>query len=421
MKINIIFTNKKQQLIFWIYIICLGISYILFTFSQINNRGIFEYIGIDFRLWYSTGQIIKDYEIASVYDLSKQSTYQKVIYDEYAIYNEAYSIPFFPLRLPYLPIFIIPFRLLTLFPILKAFIYWEIVNGLITFLYLLLWLRRLECCDNLLILFMVGYFSIYNFLNLIFSQVNLIILIAIGESIVAIKRNQGFLAGVWLSLCFIKPQCIFPLLPISMLIYKRYRFVMGFTFGGIVLIICSIMFGGFRSMYLMMNLYKDWPNYMGTSGMTWKALSENLVQRGLSPNASNAIGLLIVFAILLAWRRIIQQTKLVNDYHSLGIVYGTNLVAQFICFPYGNIHNALPLLIIWYILIIKTHKNKFIFINFVTWSLFPALIFLVSTLISVGLAHDVLGLLVLFIHVYTLHLFLTIKKSSRTSIDHYEC
>mgnify|MGYP005846635025 CR=1 FL=1 len=403
--------SKAKGLIWRLPVIIVLSGYLIFTIYQIRYRGLFEYIGIDIRLWYATGLIAKEREIWQVYDLSCQSTIQKMIYEQYSKFSPKYSMQFFPLRFGYLPIYILLFKWITDYPIISAFILWTALNVFGTAIYISIWIMRLKFTENAGLMFFFGFFSIYSFLNIIFGQINLLLLVLIGEMFHALESRRDFIAGMLLSFCLVKPQLILPLFPIVVIILRRKNLFLGLLSGTTIVLVVSFMMGGFQSAVGMINIYKNWPSDLNTSGMTWKALVMQLEFMGFSPYMSLSIGIGIVVITIMAWGKIIfvcKNEKNVND--NLDIVFGSTLLTQFIISPYGNVHMALPLIVFWYKLFIRKSKQIYIYF-FLLWSMLSALVFLIISIKSVGFAHDMLGRLSLVSHILMLLNYLDLVKT----------
>jgi len=403
--------TSKAKGVFWVLLTLIVLSgYIMFTISQIRYRGLFEYIGIDFRLWYATGLISKERDLWDIYDLSYQSTYQKIIFEQYSKFSSEYSMQFFPLRFGYLPIYVVLFKWITDYPIVFAFILWGALNAFGTAIYLSIWIMRVKPTDRAFLVFCLGFCSIYSYLNLIFGQINLLLLVLIGETLHALESKRDFIAGILLSLCLIKPQIILPLFPIVAILLRRKNFFLGLLTGMIIVLVVSFMIGGFQSAINLFSIYKTWPPDLNTSGMTWKALVMQLEYMGLNPYISLIIGIGIVLVSFIAWGKIVfvlEKERDIND--NLDIVFGSTILTQFIISPYGNVHMALPLIVFWYKLLNRKRKQIYLY-SFLLWSMISALVFLILATKSVGFAHDILGRLSLVSHILMLLNYLDLLK-----------
>jgi hypothetical protein len=395
-----------KYFLFTFLLISISLGYYLFLNQQINHRGFFEYVGVDFRVLYASGQIIRDKGMDAVYDIGLQEIYQDKLYKQFARYSSNLSIPFFPLRMPYLPVFVLPAILLTYLPPFISYLLYMFFNFFITTIYLLLWLRRLNHFKYNYVIIFVYLLSIYNFLNILFCQVNLILLISIGETLYLLRNQRAIFAGLVLALCWIKPQSILPLLPLSALILGHYRFITGFIIGSMIIWIGNFYLGGSYFLEKLINVLITWPQDLGTSGMTWRALTMHLEILGLPTPVAWIIGLSLVVIVIYTWfTGILKLKNQTYRQNSEEIEFGSTLVAQDIISIYGNVYMTIPIIIPLYILAAKPKFRLISIHKLVIWSLFPTIIFLLLTILSVGIAHDILGRVTLAINLYLLSFF----------------
>src|SRR3990172_6366049 len=88
-------------------LVALLFTYLLIFAANLKVLGIFNYVGIDFRTFYSSAQIATVEGFAKVYDLHIQEKYQLQIFKDYA--KDYTAIPYETVPTPYFPIFIVPF------------------------------------------------------------------------------------------------------------------------------------------------------------------------------------------------------------------------------------------------------------------------------------------------------------------------
>jgi len=102
----------------------LSLGFLFFIFQVISDRGFFEYLGIDFRVWWSTSHVIHEYGIDQIYGLDLLKNFQQNLYFTYAKQGETY-IPFLTLPFAYPPVFALPLTWVRSFkdPVL-CFIFW---------------------------------------------------------------------------------------------------------------------------------------------------------------------------------------------------------------------------------------------------------------------------------------------------------
>jgi len=373
------------------------LSYIPFAWQQVTLRGLFEYVGIDFRLFYASGQIWRDHGVAAIYDPAIQAAHQKPLYETFSRYVEGLSLPFWPLCLC---IYVLPFVGVSLLPSVTAFVVWDVINGIGVLGYLFLWTKRLKLPPaEAFPLGAILFLSAANFTNLLFGQVNVFLLVAVGEAVFHLMRGRAFQAGLWLALGWVKPQMI--LLIVLVLVLKRNRgFAFGFLSGSILVGLLSFFLGGIEGFEGVLNTLLHWPGVLRTSGITWISLVDNLRMKGLASVLAWLIGLWIALTALWAWYQTTPSSRLPE---TLPLFFLSTLAAEAILMPHGNTYMALALGIPWLVFIAQfAHRSQYWWV-LILWSLVPGLLFITTTqAISVGRAHDVLGLFMLLAHLLTL-------------------
>jgi hypothetical protein len=281
----------------WIPIILLIMGYTVFIVRNVSDRGLFEYVGIDYRLWYSSGMIARYHGFSEIYNPELQSHYQLPLYKKYARISSA-SMNFWPLPLPNLPIFILPMIVLTIFPPITGFIIWSLINSIGTYTYLVWFFRR----NNLPIsptFLLLGLLSLPAFLNIIFGQINLLLLISIGESITTFRKGDEFKTGAWLALLLSKPQTLLLLIP-CFLIARKNKVIIGFLFWSLILLITSFLICGREAIMGPFRVITNWPTILGDSGTNFLSLANNVTK--FAPlYVANSILILSTISLIIAF------------------------------------------------------------------------------------------------------------------------
>jgi len=142
--------SKPIWILFILFVICL----LMFVAWNLIHRGLFEYIGIDYRLWYSSAMIARYHGFDLIYDINLQTKYQISVYQQYARMSTA-SIPFWPLPLPYLSVFIMPMLLFTLVKPVTGFLLWTLFNAISTMVYLYYFIIQNKYCISWKLVFVI--------------------------------------------------------------------------------------------------------------------------------------------------------------------------------------------------------------------------------------------------------------------------
>lgn len=380
------------------FCLLLAILYLLFIMQQMNYRGVFEYVGIDFRLLYASGQIIREHGFSAVYDTGLQARYQLPLYENFSHYIDGLSLPFWPLPMPYLPFFVAPFTLLTCLSPLPSFVLWVILNAIFTTGYFTIWIKRLSDKPRTgLILAVTLLVSIANFLNTLFGQVNVILMIAMGETLFNLSSGRHLKAGLWLSIAWIKPQMLI-LVSLLAILRRKWHFLLGLATGSVVIGIVSLLEGGVEGVRGILNIILTWPTFYRTSGTSWLSAVDHLVMYGVPTPVATTIGILLVIIIVFAWIEMVTPRYQTNKGdEEWTIIFLATLLTQLIIMPHANVHMAISLAIPW-LLFLCYSNSRLAWLIFLFWAIFSGFIFILSAQWSVGQAHNLLGMIMLFAH-----------------------
>lgn len=391
----------------------LAILYLLFIMQQMNYRGVFEYVGIDFRLLYASGQIIREHGFSAVYDTGLQARYQLPLYENFSHYVDGLSLPFWPLPMPYLPFFVAPFTLLTCLSPLPSFVLWVILNAIFTTGYFAVWVKRLSDKQRTgLILAVALLVSIANFLNTLFGQVNVFLMIAMGETLFNLRSGRDLKAGLWLSIAWIKPQMLI-LVSLLGILRRKWHFLAGQIIGSVVIGIVSLLAGGWEGVRGILTTLYTWPSFYRSSGISWLSAVDHLEMYGMPALMATALGILFVIIIMFAWAEMVgTRHQIDNGNMEWTEIFLATLLTQLIVMPHANVYMAITLAIPW-LLFLYYSDNRLALLIFLFWSIFSGFIFILLAQLSVGQAHNLLGMLMLLAHTLTLFFLYRYRKYQR--------
>jgi hypothetical protein len=357
-------------------------GFIIFITWNYLNRGLFEYIGIDFRLWYSSGWIAREYGFSHIYDQSLQSYYQSQLFNSFSI-SSKWSMSYWPLPLPYLSVFVLPMLVLTIFKPVQGFLIWTCINTIGTIIYVWLFQRRMGR-PSLNRVFLPVIISLPVLLNLLFGQINLLLLIAFGESLIRIREERWLEAGLWLGLLMLKPQTLLLIIPF-LLISRNYRIIFGTLISSFGLILISFLLSGKQAFLGPYQVITSWPKILADSSTNILSLVANV-----SKYLPDYISTLITFVSFLTTFYFVQryfsaqQWKLHLDHVEVDYLVLFN--ATCLISPHANIHMLLPQVI----LLLSAYQKRFLTSScLLIWGIFPLLIFLISSIDSIGIAHNI--------------------------------
>jgi hypothetical protein len=391
-------SKKKPQISIALWILCIifAVCILIFLIWNLVHRGLFEYIGIDYRLWYSSAMIARYHGFDLIYDINLQTHYQIRMYQQYARITTV-SIPFWPLPLPYLSVFIFPMLLLTLIEPVTGFFLWSFINTVGTLVYLTYFIRQNKLWISWKFIF-VTLFALPLFLNITFGNVNIWLLIAFGESITALKKGCLFRSGFWIAGLLLKPQTLLILIP-GLIFARQFKLLAGALAGAIIIAISSFLLSGTNAFLGPFETIMNWPKILADTGMTIFSLSTNLNQ--FLPNIiSNiiSISLILITFFSTMWLWFPNQQPLSGD--NLELSFLASFAAACAISPHSNVHMALPLLAPGLALVSKKRIPIHLVLG---WVFIPMEIFLIVSISSIGAAHIFGGMGMLIANLFILY------------------
>lgn len=378
------FLRKLGNLSLAAVVLLLGAGCVLYTAWNSTARGLFEYVGVDHRLWYATAGIIRDHGLASVYEPSLQAEYQLPLYEQYSR-PDPFAMPFRPLPFPYLPLFASCLVLLLPFPPVTGLLLSTFLKTAVVLVYLWSLVRRTRPTRHSLPISLV-LLSLPMFLNLLLAGMNVWLLIALGESLMALRRGKDWQAGLWLGGLLLKPQTLILFIP-GLLIAKKWRILGGFVVASAVVGILSLLLAGPAGLVGVYQVISEWPSILAESGTNWRALALNLSivwpsAEALAYAVLFAGSLLTTAAALWLWRRQPgaedSQTLFLGTYAATCVVTWSS-----------NVYMSLPLLAAGVLLWVE---GKMPSLLACVWLFLPTALFLALAFTrDPGTAHNVAG------------------------------
>ena len=177
----------------------------------------------DYCGYYSAGVVMNNGKIADVYDLQILEEYQFKVFQEANSPEPRSEI----IAMLYLPVFLIPFRLLALLNLSVSVIVWLVINFSILTAYLFFFAEKVSGKSLPLQIYFLILASLPVFRNFYDGQINVWLLICIGEFLRASLSKRPWVAGLWLGGLLVKPQLLILVLPF-LLIQKRFKEIIAF-------------------------------------------------------------------------------------------------------------------------------------------------------------------------------------------------
>ena len=237
-------------------------------------------LAIDYCAFWSAGKIANDNGYAQVYSLDQLWAVQKPIVSKYMLPDQYAPVP-----VPYLPVFIIPFQLFAVLDVISGFWVWTIFNIIASVAYLWFFIKRTSPTGLIKKRYMfLCLLSLPMFLDIFQGQVNVWLMICVGEFLRNALDEKPFRAGLWLGGLLLKPQILIFIIPA--LFFKRYfRIFYGFAASSLFLGLVSFLLGGVGSLEKLTQLLIGYsgglPSNYPESMMNWRmiALDVNAITR----------------------------------------------------------------------------------------------------------------------------------------------
>lgn len=343
-------------------------------------------IGGDYCQYLGGGRVANAYGYAHIYDLQLPRQAQGGNLSPATDSSPTWVLPF-----PYLPVFVLPFQLFSLLTPDLAFWTWTAANLAALFLYLRSFLRRLDLQPAPKRLWLMIFVSLPVYMNLMNGQVNVWLVVCVGEFMIALFNRQPFRAGLWLGGLLLKPQLLI-LIGLLLLVRRSWQILAGLAASSGVLAIVSTLMIGPSGLVQMLKIWigtANAPTGIWVEGMmNWRMLGLHL------SNISNpwigwgfaGLGTLATLIVTLyVWRQPFDSLSPSFPIALLGILAATSMITWF-----AHIHEAvflIPPLV--YLYQARQLPNKVLdWWVFFPASMFVAMVFVPETLMKLGILPD---------------------------------
>ena len=259
----------------WMRLACaaLAMCYLLQVAIELVWHNTCGHLAIDYCATWSAGRVANAYGYARVYDLNTLGQVEASIAPTSATYAIAVS------PIAYLPIFIVPFQLLSKLDPAPSYWLWVVANLLILVLYLRFFIRRTtgsRLSPTILTLAMLSLPVYWNWFD---GQVNVWLVICAGEALQAGLAKQPFREGLWLAGLLLKPQLLI-LVVLVLIIQRAWRVLSGLVVAAFAALALSwLMIGtpGYKSLLgLWLGFSRGMPTNDVSIMMNWRMIGTTL-------------------------------------------------------------------------------------------------------------------------------------------------
>ena len=239
--------------------------------------------GVDYLAFWSVGKIADEKGFAEIYDLENLRTTQTQVLEAQGILEkgEGSNISLFPAS--YFSFFVLPFLLLSRVDPNQSYWIWTSINLTALIGYLIFFMRK-TLPENPLppsnkrMLFLM-FLSFPMLVNLTEGQVEVFLVIYMGEFIRNALNKKPFPSGIWLGGLMLKPQLLIIIIPI-LVIQKNWKVLMGFLASSGVIIGSSAILAGTNGMKSLIELWFKYGKGIASNSpermINWRMLAANL-------------------------------------------------------------------------------------------------------------------------------------------------
>jgi len=190
---------------------------------------------VDFRALYTGGYIVRSGNAHLLYDYSSQLSFENSLVSPRSV-----TIPFD--HLPYEALFFAPFSFLQFKTAYFAFLFVNLVVLALSILSIRRWTPTLNCIYSWLTPVIMAVF-LPTAVALMQGQDSVLLLACLTAVFAALESGGDLTAGAVLSLGMFKFQIVLPI-ALLFLLWKRWRFIMGFSASTIALLVASFALTG---------------------------------------------------------------------------------------------------------------------------------------------------------------------------------
>ncbi len=371
--------------------VVVGVAEAVFVARIIRERGLFEYVALDYRGTRTAGEAILEHGLGASFQPELLEAAQRELYDRYVHATGRGVLPFGIVPAPYPPPFSLIFVPSTLVDPVPGFLVWTGVHLVVLLLYQVR-LSKVFRVSGPGWLIAAVMLSPPVLIHLIMGQISVWLMVFFGEAMIAFHRGRLFRAGVWLGLLVVKPQTLVLIVPV-LVVNRQWRALGGLAAACVSALAPTLIVAGSWMAGYVDGLSK----FFGATGMIMNSFPNSMTNwRAFALNASRILppivawgGAVVGMAVtgvagLVCGRDLRIGARAVEPVAWLGLAAATNAFTW-----HAHVHQALLLVPPLYWVVGRWPDLKEL-VAAVCLGL--ALVFLVPAFsTNIGLAHDLLG------------------------------
>lgn len=298
---------------------------LVFVFALYRTGYICHYTATDFRGYYASAQIAWQQGFARVYHQPTQDEYQAKL--PLPCPDGSLASPPLRVTMPYLPAFVILLLPLPVLGFSSSYTLWTLVNLTVLVLYCWRFCRALAGTVSVLkLLQWIVCLPLLATLSL--GQMNVFLVICLGEFTLAMARGKEYRSGFWLAGLLLKPHTLILFLP-GLALSRRWKPLLGFLAGFGLILGGSYLLAGWQGLQDMLGMvfqFADPKFETAPTMMNWRSLALNLQEAipiGLAWGIAVAGMILVALSGLSLWLLQTSQppagTRSISADHGLAI------------------------------------------------------------------------------------------------------
>jgi len=288
--------QRKQNLA----LIALLAYYLAWFLVPLMYHQFFVSLASDYLALWSAGKIAREQGFAQVYRLETLRDVQQALVPN----PDPQKLVFYPIPAPYLPFFQLPMLFLSGLPPALSFWIWTFLNFGVLLAYLIHYARRWAPLQKASRPLLFLLFSLPVFGNFFWGQLNVWLLICVGEFLWNLHEGHPWRAGLWLSGLMLKPQTLLLIAPL-LLLWRAWKTLAGFLTGTSGILLFSALLLGREGILNFLSLSTFWgnrgnelPALNPSNMMNWRMVAEHLtIWLGKGP----AWGIALLGSLVTLW------------------------------------------------------------------------------------------------------------------------
>lgn len=231
-------------------------------------------MGTDFRGYYAIAHSIWQEGFAAGYDAETQAEYQAALLQRCPVGTLQDPLP---VSVPYLPAFVLLFLPLPLLEFSTSYLVWSVLNLTALSLYLVYFVHsygeRVKARRVAQFVICLPVIA-----NLFLGQMNVWLVICLGEFARAWQHGQKMRGGAWLAMMLLKPHTLILLLP-GLIVSQSWTVLLGFLAGMVLVVGVSLLLAGLPGLagsWAVVGQFADPAFSTAPTMMNWRAVAYNL-------------------------------------------------------------------------------------------------------------------------------------------------